>query len=326
MKKNNDRSVFWFLIQSGSVILGLLLFLAFITSLKTGISMFDPAILKMIGDIFKISLVILGILIFSMMFFAIKWGNTPVAPKSTLIKDNALRYEVKDGRRKYRKTFDLTNIDNYLMEYNEMIIFDDIRIYKQDKTKKSNALNLMVELPDKRKLSLRDLNNQDSDLYNRIGAFLDDIHNKDSIALSFHLRTYVNEEKIVHDGENTINDLKILKKKIKDSDIDEQIDLTISNIQKTRELIKQVGYSDKLRKLYEHYLSMLVEILDNYEMLERHKADEAQLKEAKDRLLQTFSLINGAITGLLENKEGEEFDELEAESKTAQEMLSSKSE
>ena len=61
--KEKDFWVFEYLIRAGVFILILLLVLALITSAVTGISMFDPAIFKMLTDIFKIALVLLGLLI-----------------------------------------------------------------------------------------------------------------------------------------------------------------------------------------------------------------------------------------------------------------------
>ena len=61
-RKENDLPVFSLLIQSGAVILVLLLILALIASAQTGMPIFDPAILKMLSQIFIIALGVLGLL------------------------------------------------------------------------------------------------------------------------------------------------------------------------------------------------------------------------------------------------------------------------
>lgn len=312
MKDNDDR-VLLGILEAGGCLMAILLVLAVLTSLRTGIPLFDPAIMKLIRTIFIISLVILGVLITAMMAAAMIMGKKPVVPeKSMLIKDGALRYTCKDGNRTYRKTFSLANIDDYLAAYKEMYVVDGLRLYKEDPKKAGSALNLMVEMPDGQKMSLKDLNNIDSDLYDRLAAFLDEIHDKDEIALSFHLGTYVNKESIVHAGDEAIASLNDLKKAISDPQISSQIAYTVDNIEKAKNKVMDSTYNDKLRKFYDNYLGMLVEIVDNYEVLERHQSDTAELAAAKTKLLETFDLINKAIAALeSENKSREAEAELE---------------
>ena len=202
----------------------------------------------------------------------------------------------------------------------KMYLPDDLRLYKADPNKKSSAINLMVETSDKRKLSLKDLYFEDADQYNRICAFLDRISDKDEIDLEFRLRKYVAQENILYAGEDAVRTFKELRKEISDKTIKAQIDRTIENIRKTSTCIDQIDRDDQMRKLYDNYMDMLVEILKNYATLEKHEKRPEELNKAKEKLLQTFELINSAFDALISGKEEEKIEELEADAQSLEDI------
>ena len=322
MDEIKSSDVVLFFLKIGAFFLGLLLILFFITSAVTGISMFNEEIMKLLTVLFGITVFIVIILALALVGAIFGLSKSPVRNTgSMVVKDNALKYEYRDeNSRKRKKSFSLTNIDRYLNDYKEMYLPDDLRLYKADPNKKSSAINLMVETSDKRKLSLKDLYFEDADQYNRICAFLDRISDKDEIDLEFRLRKYVAQENILYAGEDAVRTFKELRKEISDKTIKAQIDRTIENIRKTSTCIDQIDRDDQMRKLYDNYMDMLVEILKNYATLEKHEKRPEELNKAKEKLLQTFELINSAFDALISGKEEEKIEELEADTQSLEDI------
>ena len=75
-----------------------------------------------------------------------------------------------------------------------------------------------------------------------------------------------------------------------------------------------------MRKLYDNYMDMLVEILKNYATLEKHEKRPEELNKAKEKLLQTFELINSAFDALISGKEEEKIEELEADTQSLEDI------
>lgn len=322
MDEIKSSDVVLFFLKIGAFFLGLLLILFFITSAVTGISMFNEEIMKLLTVLFGITVFIVIILALALVGAIFGLSKSPVRNTgSMVVKDNALKYEYRDeNSRKRKKSFSLTNIDRYLNDYKEMYLPDDLRLYKADPNKKSSAINLMVETSDKRKLSLKDLYFEDADQYNRICAFLDRISDKDEIDLEFRLRKYVAQENILYAGEDAVRTFKELRKEISDKTIKAQIDKVVENIRKTSTCIDQIDRDDQMRKLYDNYMDMLVEILKNYATLEKHEKRPEELNKAKEKLLQTFELINSAFDALISGKEEEKIEELEADTQSLEDI------
>ena len=234
-------------------------------------------------------------------------GNTSYR-QSVLVKDGILRYEDENHK---KKDVDLTNIDNYLNEYKSMKLFDGITLTKHDYNKKSSASNLEIDYEDK-KMALKYLYKNNYDLYNRLCAFLEDISDKDMVSLEFRLNSYIKQDEIRTSGKNAALDLRNLYNQIKDEEIRKQLNEVIDNIKNNE---SQIDSDERYRRLYENYLTLLVDICKNYALLEKLNNDPASLSKTKKSLLETLALINAAF-GKLEYNE-----EPEAETTTVEEVL-----
>lgn len=311
MKK--ERSTFPIFLYAAAFMLSLLLILGILTSFKTGISLFDKEVLSVLSSIFMISLFILGILALSVFITAIFSGKkTPSAGGSTLIKDGFLRYETRDEKgRKKKATVDITKIDRFLNEYSELYMIKGTKLFKEDKKAKGNANTLKVVLADDRKMSMNELSKTDKQLYDQICRFLDRIKNKDSIDLSFRMRKYAAEEDLVLSGRDTAEKLRLLARKIKDKEVKEKTSDTAQRIIDNENNI--YDHSDRLRKLYDHYLPMLLQIVSDYITMEGHDKKLVDLSSSKRRLLDTLKLIDSVFLSFEKDEEPEGLDLLDAD-------------
>ena len=318
-RKENNISLSFF-IKAALFMAGLLMILALLTSGKTGISIFDGQIMSLLTTILVMSLVILGVLGLGVFTAALFMGkNAPAGGRSTLIKDNTLKYEVKDEKgRKYKKTIDIKKIDDFLSQYTELYMIKDTRLHKQDRKGKSNANTLIVTLPDNSEVTMRKLNSDDPELYDQICAFLDRIKDKDAINLSFRMRTYAAQEDLRIQGKEAVASLKSLRRQLSDQEVRERIDQTVSRISEGEAKIED--NTDRMRRLYDHYLPMLSGIISDFITLESHDGKIVNISQAKNQLLETVDLINAAFDSI-GNKE-ESFEELEASVQTANAFIS----
>ena len=315
-EQGQEFSLFAFLIKSGAIILAILFGLAIITSITTGIPLFDPAILDMLSKVFIIALGVLGLL-FLIPFVVIvffKKGDVSLNGPSALVKDNALRYEVYEDGKKRKKTFDIRNIDNYLNTYKQMYVINGMILSKPDTSKKANANTLQIELPDKTRMSLRQLSVEDKDLYNRLCAFLDSISALDEIALQFRLGSLVQKETIIYSAKEAMDLLRVQKNQIQDEEVLKQLDTTIEKLNRDQ---NSIDSNDRIRKLYDRYLKLLVGICENYAVLEKHNTDPKNLLKTKQNLLETFALIDAA----LDKAENKDEVEIEAQVSNIEEVM-----
>ncbi|MBR3266475.1 MAG: hypothetical protein IKI61_11030, partial [Erysipelotrichaceae bacterium] len=180
---------------------------------------------------------------------------------------------------------------------------------------------MFVEQSDGKVLSLKDLYFEDKNEYNRIGAFLDRISKKDEIDLEFRLRKYVAVDNIINSGKEKILVLKNYKRQIKDKNIVEGISEIIDDINDMEDDIAAIEDYDKVRKLYDNYLGMMIGILDNFENLEKYEKRPEELEKAKQQLLQSFKLIDSAFEALKTGKAEEKFEKLEADVTTHEQIV-----
>ena len=310
-KQGGEFSIF---LKAAFFMLSLVLILGFLASMKSGVSMFNREVMSVLSTIFIISLCILGVMTLAILIAAISGGSkdAPVSNRSTLIKDNTLRYEKKDENgRKKKVSFSIANIDEYLSKYSELYVVRNARLYKSDKKAKANANTLMVSLDNGKTMSMRQLNNSDPELYNEICALLDRIKDKDSIDLSFRMRKYATEEDLILAGRKSAKELKDLSKRIKNKEIRERINTLCGQIYEFEDNV--IDHADRVRKLYDHYLPMLEEIVENYITMEGHDAKIVNISDSRSRLSDTLTLLSGAFASLEKGEQSEDLDQLDAD-------------
>ena len=106
-------------------------------------------------------------------------------------------------------------------------------------------------------------------------------------------------------------------------------DEEISNgLYETTSLLKQVqtleskfpNSKDKLKKLYEYYLPILINILNQYRNLQYAKTDPSY-EETKNKLIRTIHLINDAMAKIISSMTDEDFINLSADISTLEAVL-----
>lgn len=320
MKKDDDTKLMTSIFIKGSlVILALLIVLSFIAALVNGVPF--TAFREVIKVIFPISMFILLILFISVLIGAIfKVKTTPEVKPSVIYRDNTLKYQVIENKRRRPKTIKIDNIDAYLDKYKTMYIIDNLMLKKKNYNEKSNINNLLIVENDKSE-SLNTINNNNTNKYNRICSFLDSIKSYSVDDLYWRLKSYVSKENLILNGKELSDSLINLNKLVNDKDINDSVNNTLSLIEQMNIKINDVGSKDQIRKVYDHYLPMLIKILDDYIHLGDNELDKTNNDLAKNRLIKTFALINEALNKLSDTDEEGMYDRLEASVNEVEELL-----
>lgn len=260
-------------------------------------------------------LVIIAIvlLMFSFLPAAIFGNVSSEKSSSILIKDNVLRYEVVDAAGKKKKTsFSLTNLNKHLLKHGKLNIINNLTLSKQNPDKASSANNLLVTDINGKTISLKQLANKDIDTYNDVCMFLDMIKDFDDLQLDFRLRRYISKSNNMILAKDNIKQLKQERINCNDADINQQISLTIDKINESLDKSEEINNDDQFRRLNDYYVKMLVNIVDNYNSLDKNEDDKNKLLSTKQNVLESFNLINNAFDSLY-NQEENTFDKLESE-------------
>jgi len=267
-------------------------------------------------------LITIGFALFVAAFMGtIIFGNSNTTNNSSiLIKDNSLRYEKKDRNgKKSKRSFSLTQLDKYLRKHKEIDIIDNLILYKKDNDKASNANNLHLKDENGKTYSLKELANQDINKFNEVCGFLEKISDKDDLELDFRLRRYVSEYNNLILINQNIENLKQLYNKETDIEIKEKTKETINKLDECKEKINIIQKDEQLRKLNDYYIKMLIEIIENYEILNKQDNNSVQTIQSKEKIISIFNLINPVFDSLY-LKEENVFDNLEAQVNSLQDL------
>ena len=134
--------------------------------------------------------------------------------------------------------------------------------------------------------------------------------------------TKTTKKELSKDAQYYIDKLNELNTSIEEKHITDDLYETVlylSQIKKIEDTFPKC--KEKTTKLYQYYLPMLVEILENYKRLSINADLHKEFKENEDRLLKTLVLINSALQTLTQNLCDEYYTELSVDMKTLETLL-----
>ena len=124
------------------------------------------------------------------------------------------------------------------------------------------------------------------------------------------------------DAQYYIDSLSKMNDSIPEEQITEHLNKSVEYLTQIRDIEKTFPKSkDKTTKLYQYYLPMLLDILENYKRLSVGSTQSKEFKENEDRLLKTLVLINGALDTLTHTLLEEYYTESSVDMKTLEALL-----
>ena len=124
------------------------------------------------------------------------------------------------------------------------------------------------------------------------------------------------------DAQYYIDSLSKMNESIDQETITEHLNKSVQYLSQIRDIEKTFPKSkDKTTKLYQYYLPMLLDILENYKRLSVGSTQSKEFKENEDRLLKTLLLINGALETMSGSLLEEYYTESSVDMKTLEALL-----
>ena len=124
------------------------------------------------------------------------------------------------------------------------------------------------------------------------------------------------------DAEYYIDALSRMNDSIAEEHITEYLNKSVEYLTQIKNIEKTFPKSkDKTTKLYQYYLPMLLDILENYKRLSVGTTQSKEFKENEDRLLKTLLLINGALETMSGSLLEEYYTESSVDMKTLEALL-----
>ena len=162
-----------------------------------------------------------------------------------------------------------------------------------------------------------------NDLYERANAEFHDSQND-----IVDVEATVNEEKPktekkaeLSQAEKYIQEINSLNTNIPDEQISKDLFETCAYLKQIDELSRKLpNTKEKLNKLYEHYLPILIKILKQYESLQSAVTDPSY-EETREKLSNTIQLINTAMKNIISSMTDQDFINLSADISTLEAVL-----
>lgn len=127
---------------------------------------------------------------------------------------------------------------------------------------------------------------------------------------------------IKKDSAYYIKQFSELQKNISNQQINEGLNESIEYLRQIKKTEDEFSDSrSKTGKLYQYYLPMLNDILENYIRLKKNGSDSADSKASEDRLLKTIVLINGALKTISSSLVEDYYTEMNVDMRTLESIL-----
>lgn len=267
----------------------------------------------LVGDFFSIlfGMGAIGAMFYG--FFSLFKGLSIPEPNQTL-----------HSQKKNISNRDKMRIDNKLTNYFKnnysLPVYGDIYL-TTNKGVYTNVENLVIAYGKEKILSMDEFYNYYPAMYNRMVDLLVAFSKADDQAFAAEVKTpEIKKEEILSDAQKYIDKINSLNTNIPNEEITKGLYQTCAYLKKI-DLVEKKKDESKLTKLYDYYLPILTNILENYDRLKNVDDNSKEFKEAEAQLIKTIILINEALKTINEQLHEEDYMNLSADITTLQSLL-----
>ncbi len=240
---------------------------------------------------------------FGEKFFQTGWEN----PSSTISNDvisgmsNEERREIERALKEFFKTRD------------RLIIYEDVSL-RPWKGRFMNISSLVLYKGDEAIAMMGDLNSSNPEICQKIVDFL-------TGKSEARRMSDVSKKEMPNSRANEfIKKIEDVNVQIPDSRITNGLYETVELLKDVRVLEQKEPDSEKLRKLYEYYLPIMMSVLHKFKNVKSTPNSKVYL-ETHDQLVQTIDMINEALGNITKDHFGEEMTDINVDAKTLQSIL-----
>lgn len=219
---------------------------------------------------------------------------------------------------------DLNKIDkkleNYFKTNISLPVIEGIALTTQS-GKFTTADQLYLTYKDEKILKLGEFKNNYFPVYDKIMQLLLVFSKRRDDVISAEVDMTVKKEKIMSDAEKYIDKIDALNRAIPQEEI-------TNGLYQTCDLIKQIELqkesksdSDKVQKLHDYYLPILIDVLEKYKKLQDSPNHGDEFKKCEAQLIKTIVLINEALKTISESMQEDDYMNINADISTLQSLL-----
>ena len=231
---------------------------------------------------------------------------------------------------KNTKAYNLNNADinkidkklnNYFKNNISLPVIDGISLTTQS-GKFTTVDQLFLTYKDEKICKLCEFRNQYGDVYKKIMDLLLVFSNKGDDVLKADVKTEdIKPSKKLSDADKYIDEINKLNDAIPQEEI-------TNGLYQTCDLIKQVDLlsenhkdNNKITKLYDYYLPILVSALEKYKKLQDSKVKSDDFYQTEAALIKTIVLINEALKTICASMQEDDYMNINADVNTLQSLL-----
>lgn len=219
---------------------------------------------------------------------------------------------------------DLNKIDkkleNYFKTNISLPVIEGISLTTQS-GKFTTADQLYLTYKDEKILKLGEFKNNYFPVYDKIMQLLLVFSKRRDDVISAEVDMTPKKEKIMSDAEKYIDKIDALNRAIPQEEI-------TNGLYQTCDLIKQIELqkesksdSDKVQKLHDYYLPILIDVLEKYKKLQDSPNHGDEFKKCEAQLIKTIVLINEALKTISESMQEDDYMNINADISTLQSLL-----
>ncbi len=248
--------------------------------------------------------------------------------KNDNIGNNSSNKQFNSG--KNSKAYNLNNADinkidkklnNYFKKNISLPVIDGISLTTQS-GKFTTVDQLYLTYKDEKICKLCEFRNQYGDVYKKIMDLLLVFANKGEDVLRTEVKTEdIKPSKKLSDADKYIDEINKLNDAIPQEEITNGLYQTCDLIRQVDLLSENHKDNNKISKLYDYYLPILVSALEKYKKLQDSKVKSDDFYQSEAGLLKTIVLINEALKTICASMQEDDYMNINADVNTLQSLL-----
>ncbi len=261
---------------------------------------------------------------FALLIYSIVKGSN----KNDNVVGNSSNKQFNSG--KNNKTYNLNNADinkidkklnNYFKKNISLPVIDGISLTTQS-GKFTTVDQLYLTYKDEKICKLCEFRNQYGDVYKKIMDLLLVFANKGEDVLRAEVKTEdIKPSKKLSDADKYIDEINKLNDAIPQEEITNGLYQTCDLIRQVDLLSENHKDNNKISKLYDYYLPILVSALEKYKKLQDSKVKSDDFYQSEAGLIKTIVLINEALKTICASMQEDDYMNINADVNTLQSLL-----
>lgn len=238
-------------------------------------------------------------------------------------KQTKKRKDNKISEEKTKFSINVEKINNklkeYFKKYEKLPVVDGI--YFVNEKEYTDLEDMIIVLKGEKTIKLSEFKEKNEDGYNSLIQLLSAFADSNEEVLASDIDVNDDSQNILSNGEKYINKINALNAQIPNEEVTNSLSLTCDLLKQIEVTKNSKKDEEKLTKLYDYYLPILIDVLEKYVELLAKPVKSDDFKKTEAQLLKTTLLINEAMKNLYEMIQEDDYLNINADMDTLQSLL-----